>query len=53
MAIMDICGILVDILLDIAPEIYVLYITIDRKVIKQLITQCMNAIYRTMVASLL
>ena len=49
MAIIKIRGILVDMLLDIAPNVYGLYVTIDRKGIKQLINQCMNAIYGTMV----
>ena len=46
------CIILVDMLLDITPDVYGMYITTDRKVIKQLIAQCMNAIYVTMVESL-
>ena len=42
-----------DMLLDIDPYVYVPYITTDSKGIKQLITQCMNIIYRTMVSRLL
>ena len=45
MAIIKIRGILVDMLLDIAPDIYGMYVSMDRKGIKKLITQCMNAIY--------
>jgi hypothetical protein len=53
MAIIKIRGVLVDFLLEIAPEFYGPYITKDKKGIKQLIVQCTNAIYGTMVASLL
>ena len=53
MVIINIHGILVDILLDIDLDIYRPYVTMDRKGIKQLITQCKNAIYGTMVLSLL
>ena len=52
-AIINIHGILVDILSDISPYVYGLYVTTDRKGIKQLITQCMNYICGTMLASLL
>jgi hypothetical protein len=45
-------GVLVDILVEIAPE-YGPYVTTDKKGVKQLIVQCQNAIYGTMVASLL
>ena len=40
-------------LLYIAPDIYGPNVTMDRKGIKQLITQYINAIYGTMVESLL
>jgi hypothetical protein len=53
MATIKIRGVLVDILLEIAPEVYRSYATIGKKGIKQLIVQCKNAIYGTMVASLL
>jgi hypothetical protein len=53
MAIIKIRGVLVDMLLDIAPDVYGPYVTTDKKGVKQLITQCLNAIYGTMVASLL
>jgi hypothetical protein len=53
MAIIKIRGILVDMLLDIAPDVYKPFVTTDRKGVKQLIVQCLNAIYGTMMASLL
>ena len=53
MAITEICGILVNMLLDITPDVYGPYVTTDRKEIKKPMTQCMNAIYGTMLASLL
>jgi hypothetical protein len=53
MAIIKIRGILVDMLLDIAPDVYKPYVTTDMKGTKQLIVQCLNAIYGTMMASLL
>ena len=53
MAIIKIHGILVDMLLDIAPDVYGLYVTMNRNGIKQLIKQCMNSIYGTMLASIL
>ena len=46
-------GILVDMLLKIAPDVYGPYVTTDKKGVKQLIVQCLNAIYGTMIASLL
>ena len=53
MAIIKIRGVLVDILLEIAREVYEPYVTVDKKGVKTLIVQCLNAIYGTMVASLL
>ena len=53
MAIIRVRGLLVDILVELAPEFYSEYVTVDRKGNKQLILQCQNAIYGTMVASLL
>ena len=53
MAIIRIRGILVDMLVDIAPDVYKQYVTTDRKGTKVLVVQCQNAIYGTMVASLL
>jgi len=46
-------GVLVDILVDIAPDVYEPYVTVDKKGIKQLICQCLNALYGAMIASLL
>jgi hypothetical protein len=53
MAIIKICGVLVDILVHIAPNVYKSYITTDKKGMKQLLVQFQNALYGTMVASLL
>ena len=53
MAIIKICEIVLDMLLDIPLYVYGPYISAYRKGIKQLITQCMNEIYGTMVASLM
>ena len=52
MAIINISSILVDILLDISPGGYKPYLTTNRKGIKKLITQCMNAMYGIMLASI-
>ena len=46
-------GVLVDILVSIAPDVYEKYATSDKKGEKQLVVQCQNAMYGTMVASLL
>jgi hypothetical protein len=53
MAIIKIRGVLVDILVEIAPDVYKSYVTTDKKGTKQLLVQCQNALYGTMVASLL
>ena len=53
MAIIKIRGILVDVLLDLAPYVYGTYVTNYRKRIKKLIAPCTNAIYGNMVESLL
>jgi hypothetical protein len=53
MAIIKIPGVLVDMLLDIAYDVYHLYVTKDKRGTKQLVVQCQNAIYGTMIASLL
>ena len=53
MAFIKIRGVLVDILVEIAPKIYKAYVTLDKKGTKQLLVQCQNALYGTMVASLL
>jgi hypothetical protein len=38
---------------EIAPDVYHPYVTKDKKGVKQLLVQCQNALYGTMVASLL
>jgi hypothetical protein len=53
MVFIKIRGVLVDMLVDIAPDVYEPYVTTDKKGTKQLLVQCQNAIYGTMVASLL
>ena len=53
MAIINMRGFLVDIMLEIAPDLYGLYVIMDRNGVKQLIIQCQNKIYSTMTASLL
>ena len=46
-------GVLVDLLIEIAPDVYGPYVKLDKKGKTLLILQCLNAIYGTMVASLL
>ena len=46
-------GMMVDVLCKIAPEVYEPYVTYDKKGNKQLLVICLNALYGTMVASLL
>jgi hypothetical protein len=53
MAIIKIHGVLVDILIQIAPDVYKSYVMTDKKGMKQLLVQCQNALYGTMVANLL
>ena len=53
MAFINISGVLVDILVEIAPNMYKLHVTTDKKCVKQLLVQCQNALYGTMVVSLL
>ena len=53
MAFIKIRGVLVDVLVELAPDVYKKYVTLDRKGVKQLLVQCQNALYGTMVASLL
>ena len=53
MAIIEQEGYLVDVLMEIDPEYYKEYVWEDSKGQKHLITQCQNAIYGTMIASLL
>jgi hypothetical protein len=49
MAFINIRGILVDILVEISPEAYKSYVSQDKKGNKQLLVQCQNALYGTMV----
>jgi hypothetical protein len=49
----NIRGVLVDILVDIAPDVYKSYVSRDKKGMKQLLVQFQNALYGTMAASLL
>jgi hypothetical protein len=53
MAFIKIRGILVYILVEIAPDVYKSYVLKDKKGLKQLLVQCHNSLYGTMVASLL
>jgi hypothetical protein len=53
MAIIKLRGVLVDILVKIAPDVYKSYATTDKKGIRQRVVRCKNALYGTMVASLL
>ena len=46
-------GPLVDVLVSIAPEVYGLYVTTNKKGQQVLIVECLNAVYGTMVAALL
>ena len=46
-------GPLVDILVSIAPEVYGLFVTTNKKGQQVLIVECLNAVYGTMVAALL
>jgi hypothetical protein len=46
-------GVLVDILLKIAPDVYKPFVHVDKKGVKQLLLKCQNAIYGMMLASLL
>jgi hypothetical protein len=43
----------VDILVEIAPDPYKSYVSKDKKGSKQLLVQCQNALYDTMITSLL
>jgi hypothetical protein len=53
MAFIKIQGILVDILVEIAPDVYKSYVSKDKKGSKKLLVQYQNALYGKMVASLL
>ena len=52
-AIICIRGELVSMLVETAPEVYSDYVEVDKRGNKQLIVRCLNALYGTMVASLL
>lgn len=52
-AIIRITGILVDMLQKIAPGVYDDYVTTNKNGDKELLSECLNAIYGTMIASLL
>ena len=45
MAFINICGVLVDILVEIAPDVYKLHVTTNKKGVKQLLVQFQNALY--------
>ena len=51
--IIRITGMLVDFLCEIAPDVYKDYVTIGKNGVEQLLVECLNALYGTMVASLL
>jgi hypothetical protein len=53
MAFIKILGVLVDILVEIAPDVYKSYVSRDKKGMKQLLVQCHNALYGKMVARIL
>jgi hypothetical protein len=53
MVFIKISGVLVDILVEIAPDMYKSHVSRDKKWMKQLLVQCQNALYGTMVAILL
>jgi hypothetical protein len=53
MALIKIRGVLVDILVEIAPDVYKSYVSRDKKGMKHLLVQFQNALYGTMFASLL
>ena len=53
MAFTKICGVLVDILVEISPYVYKLHVATKKNGVKQLLVQCHNELYGTMVASLL
>jgi hypothetical protein len=53
MAFIKILGVLVDIMVVMAPGVYTPYTSMDKKGVRQFLVQCQNALYGTMVASLL
>jgi hypothetical protein len=52
-AFIKIGGVLIDALVDVAPDVHKAHVTKDKKGVSQPLVQCQNAIYGTMVASLL
>ncbi len=50
---MHIRGVIVNMMVKIAPYVYARYVTVDKRGNKQLLVECMDAIYGTMVARLL
>jgi hypothetical protein len=52
-AFIKIRGVLVDILVELAPDVYKAFVTTDKKGVTHLLVQCRNALYGTMVASLM
>ena len=53
MAIINIRGVMLNILIETAPDIYETYVTTYLKRVKQLVLQFQNSIYRTMMESML
>jgi hypothetical protein len=51
--VMRIRGHMVDVLTKVAPKVYGPYVSVDKQGRKQILVECLNAIYGTMVASLL
>ncbi len=51
--IIQICDVVVEWLTKIAPEVYTQYVSADKKGVKTLLVEWMNAIYGTMIAGLL
>jgi hypothetical protein len=51
--VMKIRGHIVDVLVKVAPKVYGPYVSTDKQGRKQLLVECLNTIYGTMVASLL
>jgi hypothetical protein len=51
MTFIKICGVLEDILVKIAPDVYKSYVSRDKKGLKKLLVQFQNALYGTMVES--
>jgi hypothetical protein len=52
MAFIKIRGVLVEILVEISPDVYKPFVSRNKKGVKQFLVQFQNALYSTMVASL-